>query len=274
MKSLRNIAMVMPLASVMIFAQAQNTPGRSADQADKTPAASDQADRPAGQAGQAGQAQSPAAQPSTQTDRPAGQAGAGQAGQSTTPGASSTQTEKSSQSQSSSQSTTQSSTQADRSSATMAGSPRTYTGTVVNATCSQATALTNAPGSYSASADRTSTASSSSTSKSNDANASSTTKDDKSTDTSSTHTTVSNKNQKSVYDLQRDVIRHCAVGKDTTSFALVTDDGQFLKLDDAGNTQVKSSAGKSAKNMKVSVSGAAEGDTLKVQTLTRTDAKQ
>jgi len=77
---------------------------------------------------------------------------------------------------------------------------------------------------------------------------------------------------KSVYDLQRDVIRHCAAKNDTTSFALVTDDGMFLKLDDAGNTQVKSNAGKNMKNMKVSVSGTSTGETLQVTSLTRTDA--
>jgi len=78
---------------------------------------------------------------------------------------------------------------------------------------------------------------------------------------------------KSIYDLQRDVTRHCAAKNTTTAFALVTDDGQFLKLDDAGNTQVKSSAGKNMKNMKVSVTGTANGENLQVASLTRTDAK-
>jgi len=84
--------------------------------------------------------------------------------------------------------------------------------------------------------------------------------------------------------LQREVLRHCAASSKTTSFALVTDEGTFLKLDDAGNSQVMSQAGGSAagstsgsskassknlKNMKVSVNGTVEGDTLKVTTLSK-----
>ena len=55
-----------------------------------------------------------------------------------------------------------------------------------------------------------------------------------------------------------------------TSFAVMTDDGAFLKLDEAGNAQVRSVvAGKSPKNMKVTVTGSVEGDTLKVQSLAK-----
>lgn len=128
--------------------------------------------------------------------------------------------------------------QADRPAATASSASRTFTGTIVNADCSQAAALKSAPGTYSADAAKE----------------------------------KSKENMKSIYDLQREVIGHCAAKKETSAFALVSDDGQFFKLDDAGNTQVKSNAGKKIKDMKVSVSGAATGDTLQVATLTRTDA--
>jgi len=143
----------------------------------------------------------------------------------------------------------------------------------------------SAPGSYSA--DRGSSSSSSSTTSSTSAgqtagqsDRSSTSTDtrtgdthsanhDASSNTSTSASNKSNKNQKSIYDLQRDVTRHCAAGNKTTAFAVVTDDGSFMKLDENGNTQVKSAAGKSAKNMKVTINGSAEGDTLKVQTLSK-----
>jgi len=128
-----------------------------------------------------------------------------------------------------------------------ASSAMTYKGTIVNADCSQASALTSSrSASY---ADRGSTAG-------GDANS------------TSTKTSI-DKNPKSVYDLQHDVMRHCAASSKVSSFALLTDDGQFLKLDDAGNTQVKGSDAKTIKNMKASVAGTVEGDTLKVQSLTK-----
>jgi len=74
-------------------------------------------------------------------------------------------------------------------------------------------------------------------------------------------------------------MKHCAANSKTTSFAVLTDDGRFYKLDDAGNTQVMSAAGgesdknskKNLKNMRVSVSGNVQGDSLKVQTLSKSD---
>jgi len=130
--------------------------------------------------------------------------------------------------------------QADRnSSATSATSARTFTGTIVNADCSQASILT-AP-------------------------------------TSAADQTSANKDTKSVYDKQREILRHCRVNNNATAFAVLTDDGSFYKLDEAGNSQVKSQAGsdkeknKSLKNMRVTVTGTPEGDTLKIQSLTKTD---
>ena len=86
-----------------------------------------------------------------------------------------------------------------------------------------------------------------------------------------------NKNEKSVYDLEREVLKHCPADNSTTSFAVLTDDGSFYKLDDAGNNQVKSQHSDSDKhkqkirNMRVTVTGTVQGDSLKVQSLTKTD---
>ena len=223
MKSLYSVAIAVPFATAMLFAQATQA-DRPADQADRPGAAATQADRPAGQA----------TQPETQADRPAGQAGA--TSQSTT---------QSTQSSTSSQST-RTTGQAD------IGGAKTYRGTIVNADCSQASVLTSSM-STSASASTTSTAAGA-------------TAGDQSTATSSKSTSSKNP-PKSRYDLSRDVIHHCAANKDTAAFAIVTDDGNFLKLDDSGNTQVKSN--KWGKNTKVSATGAAEGETLKVQSITK-----
>ena len=138
--------------------------------------------------------------------------------------------------------------QADRnSSATSATSARTFTGTIVNADCSQASILT-AP---------TSAADQSASSAAN--------------------STAANKENKSVYDKQKEILRHCRVNNNATAFAVLTDDGSFYKLDEAGNSQVMSQAGsdkeknKNLKNMRVTVTGTPEGGTLKIQSLTKTD---
>jgi len=132
---------------------------------------------------------------------------------------------------------------------------RTFTGTIVNATCSQASNLTNRAsyadrsGAPSTSAEGTKNAPSSST----------------------------GKDYNSVYDLQAQIFRHCPASNKLTAFAVVSDDGGFYKLDDAGNNQVKSLAGSdsdkrtSLKNMRVTVTGTVQGDTLQVQSLSKAD---
>jgi len=144
--------------------------------------------------------------------------------------------------------------------AASAANARTFKGTVVDANCSQASSLNMR---YSA-ADAASTAASSSSTDG--------------TKSSSSSTTVG-KNYKSVYDLQSEIFKHCPATNSTTAFAVVTDDGSFYKLDDAGNTQLTSLAGapesgkkkKALKNMRVTGSGTVQGDTLKVGSLTKYD---
>jgi len=135
-------------------------------------------------------------------------------------------------------------TQADRSTTTDA---RTWTGTIVNATCSQAADLPSASSSQS-------------------------------TSSTDQKTTKAAKNKElSVYDLEREVTKHCPADNNTTAFAVLTDDGSFYKLDDTGNSQVKAQSSSSEKsktkikNMRVTVTGTVQGDSLKVQSLTKTD---
>jgi hypothetical protein len=142
--------------------------------------------------------------------------------------------------------------QADRTSNTPGGVySRTHTGTVVNADCSQASILTG------------SGSSSSATAPAKDGTASS--------------AAPADKDNKSVYDKQKEVLKHCRANDKTTAFAVLTDDGRFYKLDEAGNSQVTSLAGadkeknKILKNLRVTVTGTPQGDTFKVQSLAKTD---
>ena len=150
--------------------------------------------------------------------------------------------------------------QSKTSMATSDANSRNFTGTIVDVNCSQASSLTMR---YSAADAATPKDSTSSTD---------------STKPSPASTTIS-KNYKSVYDLQREVLKHCPATNSTKAFAVVTDDGSFYKLDDAGNTQVTSLSGssqsekqkKTLKNLRVTGSGTVQGDTLKVGSLTKSD---
>lgn len=146
-------------------------------------------------------------------------------------------------------------TQADRASTASSKDSWTWTGTIVNATCSEASNLPSA-GSHAAA----STSASTSTS----------------TADQTKPATSASKNEKSVYDLQKEVFKHCAANEKATAFAVLTDDGKFYKLDDTGNTQVTTQATdpkgkKKVKDMRVTVTGTVQGDIVKVQSLTKTD---
>jgi hypothetical protein len=69
---------------------------------------------------------------------------------------------------------------------------------------------------------------------------------------------------------KKDVLKHCQPTTATKSYALLTDDGSFFALDEAGNSQVTAQmAGDKKKSLRVSVTGTVEGNTLKVQSLTK-----
>jgi hypothetical protein len=72
---------------------------------------------------------------------------------------------------------------------------------------------------------------------------------------------------KSTDSMKKDVLRRCGVSSSTTSYAILTDDGNFYKLDDSGAQQVKSN--KWGKNTKVTVNGSVSGDTLSVQSMNK-----
>jgi len=150
--------------------------------------------------------------------------------------------------------------QSKTSMATSDANSRNFTGTIVDANCSQASSLTTRYSAADAAPPKDSTSSTDST-KPNPGS-----------------TTIS-KNYKSVYDLQREVLKRCPATNSTTAFAVLTDDGSFYKLDDAGNRHVTSLSGasesekqkKKLKNMRVTGSGTVQGDTLKVGSLTKSD---
>jgi hypothetical protein len=144
--------------------------------------------------------------------------------------------------------------------ATSDANSRNFTGTIADANCSQASSLTRRFSAADAATPKDSASSADSTKP------------------SPASTTIS-KDYKSVYDLQREVLKHCPATNSTTAFALVLDDGSFYKLDDAGNTQITSLARssesekqkKALKNMRVTGSGTVQGDTLKVGSFTKPD---
>jgi hypothetical protein len=63
--------------------------------------------------------------------------------------------------------------------------------------------------------------------------------------------------------------RECAVTCAKSGYALVTADGKFLKFDESGNARTLAALKKSTrdKDLKAKVSGAMEGDVLKVQSI-------
>jgi hypothetical protein len=162
--------------------------------------------------------------------------------------------------------------QADRPSATSdSANTRTFTGTIVNASCSQASNLTSS-GSYAADRNTSSSTTTKTSTTTAPADPGASTKS-----TTESSTTMSKNPPKSVYDKQRDVMKQCAANNSTTTFAVLTDDGSFYKLDETGNSQVTSQAAsgdkgkKNVKNMRVTVTGTVQGDSIKVQSLAKTD---
>ena len=75
---------------------------------------------------------------------------------------------------------------------------------------------------------------------------------------------------------KKSILRHCSINPGTTAFALLNDEGNFLKLNDKGNLEVmwqttpqKASARSGAKEIKVQVTGSVDGDTLIVQSVSK-----
>jgi hypothetical protein len=70
----------------------------------------------------------------------------------------------------------------------------------------------------------------------------------------------------------KDVANHtkkCALGCAKSGFGVVTADGKFLKLDEAGNSKALAAlkASSKEKDLKVTVAGDLDGETIKVSSL-------
>jgi len=70
----------------------------------------------------------------------------------------------------------------------------------------------------------------------------------------------------------KDVAEHtkkCAMGCAKSGFGLVTPDGKFLKFDEAGNAKAMAALKATAKDkdLKATVTGTEDGDTLKVDSI-------
>jgi hypothetical protein len=64
--------------------------------------------------------------------------------------------------------------------------------------------------------------------------------------------------------------KKCAIGCAKSGYGIMTADGKFLKLDEAGNSKALAALKASSKetDLKATVTGSVDGDTLKVDSLT------
>jgi hypothetical protein len=75
---------------------------------------------------------------------------------------------------------------------------------------------------------------------------------------------------------KKEILRHCSINPGTTQFALLNDDGNFLKLDENGNIDVmntitteNSVPGACIKKIRAVVKGTVDGETLIVQSVSK-----
>jgi hypothetical protein len=75
---------------------------------------------------------------------------------------------------------------------------------------------------------------------------------------------------------KKEILRHCSINPGTTQFALLKDDGNFLKLDEYGNIHVMNAItaenpvpGACIKKIRVVVKGSVDGSTLIVQSVSK-----
>lgn len=72
--------------------------------------------------------------------------------------------------------------------------------------------------------------------------------------------------------MKKAILRHCSINAGITSFALLTDDGNFFRLDEKGNNQVLAQTTTTSKKVRATVTGAVDRTTLNVQSLTNSTA--
>jgi hypothetical protein len=75
---------------------------------------------------------------------------------------------------------------------------------------------------------------------------------------------------------KKEILRHCPINPGTTQFALLNDDGNFLKLNENGNIEVmntitadNSIPGACLKKIRMVVKGSVDGETLVVQSVSK-----
>ena len=68
---------------------------------------------------------------------------------------------------------------------------------------------------------------------------------------------------------RKTILRHCSVNPGTTAFALLTDDGNFFRLDETGNFGVLSQTSTSTRKVRVTVTGFVDHDTLNAHSVSK-----
>lgn len=75
---------------------------------------------------------------------------------------------------------------------------------------------------------------------------------------------------------KKEILRHCPINPGTTQFALLNDDGNFLKLDENGNGHVMNTItadnpgpGSCVRKIRVEVTGSVDGETLIVRSVSK-----
>jgi hypothetical protein len=66
---------------------------------------------------------------------------------------------------------------------------------------------------------------------------------------------------------RRAILRHCPVNPGTTEFALLTDNGNFFRLDETGNLEVLAQTESTEREIRVTVTGEVDRDFLVVDSL-------
>jgi hypothetical protein len=65
------------------------------------------------------------------------------------------------------------------------------------------------------------------------------------------------------------ILRHCQVNPGTTAFALLTDDGNFFRLNETGNFEILSQTTTSTRKVRVTVTGFVDRETLNAQSVSK-----
>ena len=68
---------------------------------------------------------------------------------------------------------------------------------------------------------------------------------------------------------RKEILRHCSLHPGVTQFALLNGEGNFFRLDEAGNLEILSHATAPARKMKVTIKGSVDRETLLVQSVSR-----